>query len=288
MVIMVSRVGQLGNNLFRFAHAIANSLAYDYPLLNTTFNSYQPFFEATRHNNFGPARVSLGQVPGAVLGRVAGLLKYKPLRPALLAALRLAGHRTVTDHDRVYDMNQPPYLALAKQPSTVMVGWLFRDDANFVKYAPQLRRMFAPVQPHREQVEHLAATIRPQCDVLVGIHIRRGDYADFAGGKYFYSHQTYADKMRQIEALFGQNGQRVGFLLCSNEPIEEAVYQPFTTFKPTGHFIEDMYALATCDYIAGPPSTYSTWASFYGEVPICIIQSAEQDIAAQDFQVFYT
>ena len=33
----------------------------------------------------------------------------------------------------------------------------------------------------------------------------------------------------------------------------------------------DMYALAGCDLIVGPDSTFSHWASFYGNVPIHIL-----------------
>jgi hypothetical protein len=44
-----------------------------------------------------------------------------------------------------------------------------------------------------------------------------------------------------------------------------------------GHFIEDLYALASCDYIIGPPSTFSQWASFYGNVPRYMVNyKAEQ------------
>ena len=34
-----------------------------------------------------------------------------------------------------------------------------------------------------------------------------------------------------------------------------------------GTEIGDLYSLAACDYIIGPPSTYTQWASFYGQVP---------------------
>jgi len=36
--------------------------------------------------------------------------------------------------------------------------------------------------------------------------------------------------------------------------------------------VEDLYALAECDYIIGPPSTYTLWASFYGDTPLWFME----------------
>jgi len=29
-----------------------------------------------------------------------------------------------------------------------------------------------------------------------------------------------------------------------------------------------IFSFAKCDYIVGPPSTFTSWASFYGDVPV--------------------
>jgi hypothetical protein len=46
----------------------------------------------------------------------------------------------------------------------------------------------------------------------------------------------------------------------------------------SGHLVEDMYAFAGCDYLVGPPSTFTTWASFYGQVPLCRLTAADGEI----------
>jgi len=53
----------------------------------------------------------------------------------------------------------------------------------------------------------------------------------------------------------------------------------------TGDLIEDMYAFARCDYLIGPPSTFTLWASFYGCVPLNLIRSSDQRQALADFRV---
>lgn len=50
--------------------------------------------------------------------------------------------------------------------------------------------------------------------------------------------------------------------------------------------IEDMYSLAECDYIIGPPSTYTMWASFYGEVPLYMVDNPSLKPVLSDFKFY--
>ena len=92
--------------------------------------------------------------------------------------------------------------------------------------------------------------------------------------------------MREVLALFPAE-TRVRFLLFSNEPIPAADFAEFDTGRSTDHPVEDMYAMAGCDYIVGPLSTYSMWASFYGRVPLCHLHRPDQPITSlNEFVVF--
>jgi hypothetical protein len=62
--------------------------------------------------------------------------------------------------------------------------------------------------------------------------------------------------------------KRVAFLLCSNEPQRIEDYLPLTVTLGPGTLLGDLFTLSACDYILGPPSTYSLWAAFYGRKPI--------------------
>jgi len=49
--------------------------------------------------------------------------------------------------------------------------------------------------------------------------------------------------------------------------------------------ITDMYSLAKADYIIGPPSTFTMWASFYGSVPLLVIDNRKENILLSDFKI---
>lgn len=294
MVILVKRTGQLGNRLFLFAHFISNAAEYGYELCNPSFGAYAPFFEATASGEFDGLPVSLHPFgkQRAQFDKVFGLLQHPRAFRLLSSAARLVPSNQLTlvhsadEGDTCFDLNQPEYLAQARSSNIVLAhGWLFRDKRHFVGQAPRLRQLFAPIAPHRHAVAALLEKIRQTADIVVGVHLRRGDYANFAGGAFYYTNATYARAMRQLRDQLPAH-QRVAFLLCSNEEVDPADFAGLTVHRPTGHFVEDLYALAGCDYILGPPSSYSLWASFYGQVPLLHLHNAQQPVALSEFEVF--
>ena len=48
----------------------------------------------------------------------------------------------------------------------------------------------------------------------------------------------------------------------------------------------DLYALSRCDYIIGPPSTFSQWASYYGHVPLRFLRWKGDEISMSEFLPF--
>jgi hypothetical protein len=88
--------------------------------------------------------------------------------------------------------------------------------------------------------------------------------------------------MRQMEA---QLPGRTRFLLCSDIRLDPTEFRDFDILTGTGHPVEDNYALATCDYLIGPPSTYTAWASFYGGAPKCFLRSTDMRITPDCFVI---
>ena len=119
--------------------------------------------------------------------------------------------------------------------------------------------------------------------ITVGVHIRRGDYHEWCKGAYYYTDDVYIRIMHDLARDAVKRKLAIRFLLCSNEPLE--IHQTdlsLIQIQDTDG-VTDLYGLSRCDYIIGPPSTYSQWASFYGNVPLCLILSSEQKISFADF-----
>lgn len=289
MVITINNPGQLGNQLFLFAHHIVNAIEYKYQLINLGFDNYAPHFVSTSINDFNGYPVSL-QMSGRKLPRQAlTLFQYKTAYKLLKLYSQFRSKSDkwiiISDDGRDYDLNNPEFIKQATTKTLITQGWLFRNKQKFPNHSDSIRQIFTPLHQYRNNINHLIGQCRSTCDVLVGVHIRKGDYVNFKNGIYFYTNETYLEKMKTIADFF--KDKKVGFLLCSNEPVDLSVFKELTTFNASGQFIEDMYSLAQCDCIIGPPSTYSKWACFYGEVPLCNF-TKDQRITPNDFKLIYS
>lgn len=291
MILIGKRSGQLGNRLFAFAHIIANAIEYSYEVQNPSFYGYSHYFAGTSDDFFCrfPTRRSsllprsLQIVLYRIINKVIIPLTVIPLFAKIfnLAAIDVPGK---TDCGDFTDMNNPEYVKLARSNTRVIIkdAWHFRDFRNVEAHADQLRLFFAPVEPHAAAITELITRARSGCELLVGIHIRQGDYRRWQAGKYYFTTPEYAELMHHIVKLF--SGRKVKFLICSNEIQDEQYFDGFDYLMGNHHQLEDMYAFARCDYLAGPPSTYTGWASFYGTVPLYTINDLNTGFSIEDFK----
>lgn len=290
MVILTKDFDGFGNQLLLASHFIANAAEYGYDLVMPNFAPYAHYFEGTAREDFNGLPISLRPSPWDITRLTHRWLQtrrgYDILSRLPWVQHRLGLQLLGDEGDEGQNLNDPAYLAKARNGRLLIHGWLFRDKEHFAKHGPLLRRIFRPVAQHQQAVERVLTTNRAHADVLVGVHIRRGDYAGWLGGALLYDNATYARAMRETRAQFPAH-TRVRFLLFSNEPIPAADFAGFDFGTSTNHPVEDLYAMAGCDYIIGPLSTYSMWASFYGEVPLFHLHRPNQAVPAlSDFVVF--
>ena len=55
----------------------------------------------------------------------------------------------------------------------------------------------------------------------------------------------------------------------------------------TGPAVHDLHTLAACDYLIGPPSTFSQWASFSGNTPLLHLEGVGEHVDLERFHVSY-
>ena len=293
MILFSHKTGQLGNRLFTFAHLIANAAANDTKLINLSFDEYARHFHTTSQD-------VLCRYPS-----VKSAIKSNWIRSALLwlnrAILKFlrginfhqsAFHSIVIADLPTYKFGENRYFELAKEDfqNTVkqraivfLFGRFFRDYTNFEKYQDVIRNFFKPNSEIQNNVDRFMKKSRQNTDLIIGVHIRRGDYAEFAGGKYFYTQKNYYSKMEQLQRALPS--KKIKFVICSNEKINPEFFEGVDFLIGPGHLVEDLYALSECDLIMGPPSTYSTWASFYGGKPIYQIKDLDISPTLENFVI---
>lgn len=288
MLVLARKQGQLGNRLLLYSHLIACAREHDLKIVNVSFYDYANLFESTSEVTYpqypplvSPSRIWRWKWPRAVVYR------YVKRFADLAVRLRCTNYPVklirLYTHDSI-DLSSTEFLDIARRRRLVLLqGWRYRNEAVVRKHADAIRDYFQPLAEHRENVARAVKEARGDADVLVGVHIRHGDFAEYAGGKFFYTTSQYADMMRQMQSQLAP--KKVRFLACSNAPQDMKEFGDLPVTMGPGHLLEDMYSLAGCDYIFGAPSTYTIWASFFGQVPSCLVEDPDTPLALDDFAV---
>lgn len=279
MIIIAKKHGQLGNRMILFAHFIAFAIEHKIKIVNPAFDEYAENFQTIKEDIF------CRYPPKSLLhgNRLIRHLFYLLIKLMTIIKPNFIKILTLGEKEQC-DLNGNDFIKLAKSNKFLFVhGWEFRDNTNLNKHADLIRDYFKPNEKIQMDVTELIDNARQNCDVLIGVHIRHGDYKYWNNGKYFYDLDEYVKIMDRIENLF-QN-EKVVFLVCSNVTQDVKTLSKFRFIFCNNHFVQDMYSLAKCDYIIGPPSTYTIWASFYGNVPVYYIINSDVIIKLDDFKI---
>ncbi len=286
MIVIADKYGQLGNRLFLFAHFIGWGIENGTVVANPAFDEYAQYFEGTADDPWCryPPRSSRSGDTTSARRRIYRLVKLASqigirlgLRTPWIAFENIGG-------DMLYELGDAEHArVLRNRKLTLVRGWQYRDEISLRKHADAIRAHFTPQPHHLQTIEAVMAKVRATCEIVVGVHVRRGDYANFMDGRYFYEQNVYRDIMDKLCRHL--KGREIGFFVCSNEPVDRSSYPGLNLHRGPNTLIEDMYSFARCDYLIGPPSTYTMWASYYGGVPLLQITNAATNPTLAKFAV---
>jgi len=298
MFIVSSRSNQLGNRLALYRDLIAASIELNHRLVIPFFEDYAHLFVGTSGDlfcRFPPTRSWLKPTASrrrAFLRLIERILRQLRRRPAWARRLGLAlvasdTKSTGTGESSPTNLGSEAFAQLAASHRLIfLTGPLFRVISRdwVVRHGDRIRGYFEPVPPIRAAVEAILTRHRQGTGLLVGVHMRRGDYATYLDGRWYYSHGHYAAVMRQVRELY--SGESLRFLLASNEAIPLEPFAGLDVIPLTGSDVEDLYTLAGCDLLIGPPSTFGKWAAWHGRVPRYTIRDPDRAPERNDFKTF--
>jgi len=294
-IIIAKRCGRLANRLVLFANVIAFAEEYSFRVINFTFQGFAHFFTGT----FDTIKCAFPREGKETCGTLVKLIR------STINGVRLQ-HQSIYFFSKILikcellrrfypiisdqHFNSPKSLSefstlvnCEYEKTTFLSGWRFREPKLLSKHADKIRSFFTPIPEYNEQVSRLVNQAKTSCDVLVGLHIRRGDYQLWKGGQYFYSLEDYRVIAQRVKALYPK--LEVGFLVCANQKVEYDELSDLNVLISDSIPVVDLYALARCDILVGPPSTFTQWASFYGNTPLNHIYGVNDEVSLEDFSV---
>ena len=178
--------------------------------------------------------------------------------------------------------------------------WKIRNYELCAKHAGAIRRLFIPIPELKKKADNKLKMLRSGVDLILGVHIRHGDYRKHESGALFFSPKDYRRWMEEFAAYFP--GHKVGFAICSdakqragdffglefvfgpgNDDADEYGNKRQDPVKSV--IVEDNYMLSQCDYILGTVSTFCSWAAFWGNKPLLQVRSKSEHAIPERFVV---
>jgi hypothetical protein len=293
-LIVAFRTGRLGNRLTLFANVIGFAAEHGYRVINPAFHTYAHLFENTRRDIYcrypvARRRSLFDLVPGVAPAIRKTRIFYQAVRLASQTNDRfpLLGKRVFTLREipgQTIGLDTPEVQSWMARAGIVFVhGWRIRAPESVRRHADLIRDYFRPIEMFELASRQAVERLRQTADVVVGVHVRLGDNWKWCGGRYYFPVSQYVIWMRELAGQFP--GRKVSFLICSDEPRTEAEFPGLSVGLGPGSVVGDLYALARCDYIMGPPSTYTQWASFYGNQPLYHLRSGDDRVEREKFRV---
>jgi hypothetical protein len=281
-LIIWSKQGQLANRLLFFAHALAFASCNGFKVINLTFYSYTASFDFLDRDYLCryPSPKNSIQFP-LLLRKILYRIVFIAGNTFGNCSNRLMTFYNYSNEKEVKLYTDPScYDLISKSKFIFLKGWMLRDYTSLALNKSLILDFFTLKKSVKDKIISYMNSVKSEYRLVIGIHVRRGDYKNFMQGKYYYSDNDYMYIMSRMMYLVGNN---IIFLICSNEKVDTTQFEDYNVATGSGNPIEDLYCLSLCDYIIGPPSTFSLWASFVGNKLLYHIEDSRKPFVLNDF-----
>lgn len=263
MIILLYPFGQTSNQFFQHVHLDAFCREYNILFYNPSFHLYKkdyPKLKLFCHNFF--------------------IYKFFRLIFKIRQKLNLL---EVVDFDN--DDNVRYYSQNAKRFKWNIVfcsGWRFRRADLVEKYREDYQRQFRPdIDIKKLEADFLKRDFIGQ--ILMGVHIRRGDYKEYAGGKFYFEDDIYINYINQLLNLLNSDCKII--LFTDDSSFNFQIYKDrfSNVCLSQCSVVEDHYLMSKCDYLLGAFSTFSLWASYIGGAKLYRVRDKNEILTLDKF-----
>jgi hypothetical protein len=272
-LINIRSSGQSSNRLFQNLHFEAFCREHGIDCRNPTFADMAKFYVSpcnVETNHF------INFIKTNLLGKLFrhAMIVNKIFFPAwLISKLGLIKYVDFDRTKKEKDVEKILLDAFEKHDTVFVGGWNFRVPELVEKHRASLVKQYSLKPNLYEDNEFYKRVIELKRlgSTLVGVHIRRGDYKKWHGGRYYFNDEVYEKYMNAFsQRLLREGAKKSAFVLFSNEKVCFAETSNLMVSKES--WFIDHLIMSLCDYLIGPPSTFTIWANYIGNNTLFHIQ----------------
>ncbi|RBL93322.1 alpha-1,2-fucosyltransferase [Chitinophaga flava] len=256
MVVLTKLYGQTSNNFLQFIHLDSfcreNNIPFHSPYFRKYFDQY-------------PALQSYG-------------VNYSKVLMKFFIRTKLYKEFSFVDDTQISAYKN----AILTRKRLFCEGWYFSSKETVEKNRSLYQQLFTPNID--QQDFHNKYLKKENNETIIGVHIRRGDYKEFQGGEYYFEDDVYIDKIKQL--LNNLNTPHKVIIFTNDDALNKANYtQHFNVLFSENPVHVDHFLMSRCDYLIGPVSSFSLWASYIGETPLFHIRTANDVVTLDKFKI---
>ena len=271
MIILVRRYGNHSNRLIQNLHFEAFCKENDIEYINPTFFNMRKFY-------YEPCKILKG-LKGIFL------LLSSFTNDFIIRVMRKLKLISVISFDSELDGNKELSTLRGYAMHDIFVsGWYFRVPDLIKKHHDFFIKKYAlknKYYANNEMYKKFVA-LKKEDIVIIGVHIRRGDYKNFLGGKYYFDDNIYLKYVQNLKReVKNSYNKKSLFIIFSNEKI--FIKETPDIILSKNEWYIDQFIMSKCDLLIGPPSTFTLWASYMGNVKRFRIVNDSGEISLDKF-----
>lgn len=269
LVIVYCDYGRLGNRLHTHANALAWCIENNYNLINLSFCEHADLFDSSPKHNSGNLHQTKQFIFKILSSRpVKSFLRKLLLSDKWLRRLSWLIRQITFSNSEILqeaDLNSQ----IKQKKINLIKNWDIRCSNSLQINQKKIRAYLRPNKKFISLAENIIDNLRSKHDCMIGIHARRADYATYLGGIHYHPWESYLTWAKETKKLLEEEGkQNIGVIICSDEAFPSSIpKEKFIHFSSSEEIMVDIHLLCLCDYNLGPPSSFGTWASWFGQVP---------------------
>ncbi len=290
-VIIYCNYGRLGNRLHTHVNALAWCINNGYNLLNLSFKSYSKYFHKNHNCSCHIFNVDNGLLISFInCSLIQSFLEILCRSNKWLK--RFSFLFETIDKEDCTSLTEKELSASVSNSKKIKIirAWDINCPVSLHKHSVCAKKILTPNLNTKRRSECFISKLRQEYTTIIGVHARRGDYKNYLGGQHFHSWEKYQKWILETKMLFEkQADQSVGFLLCSDEnPLSDIFTSLPVHIVPEAEVLFDLHSLSLCDYNIGPPSSFGTWISWFGNVPRLVVQKDTKVFSLDQFKTSET
>ena len=246
MIVLFRSFGNHSNRLFQNLHFEAFCMEYGIEYANPTFRDMEEYYISpvgTKHNFEAMFYRSIASSQLRKLGLFRNVITFRNENRNNVEILK-----SRLDQDHYVD------------------GWGFRVHNLTAKYQELLIEKYSlrPEYYEKNDLYKKLLGVNRGTTSIIGVHIRRRDYKKHKGGIYYFNDKVYQKYMNQLGTeISNQLSKQALFIIFSDEIT--GIQENSDILISDNEWYLDHLLMSKCDFLIGPPSTFTIWASYIGK-----------------------